>query len=205
MLAHATVDGVAPPSYLLRTLQSALLAAATYRHPHWKPASFSGPGLSAIGSQQEKAGEKSSSSHVFFFNFRMLAHQLWYLESIDLHKSDVFNNIWYFVFFQSYFFNFGPRFKGPFRYFIDPAQGLYRYSKELQLLRHVMARVPGTPRDPRREPDAPRVCRAIEDFGAVSPNSAKRWLKVAGTQKAKARGWWVPPPKVFHEFFRLKS
>ncbi len=95
-----------------------------------------------------------------------------------------------FVFFQSSFFNFGPCFLGPFRYFIDPAQGLYRYSKELQLLRHVMARVPGTARL-GREP-AERVCRAIEDFGA-GPSSAKRWLKVAGTQKAKARGWWNAP------------
>eukprot|EP00434_Breviolum_minutum_P030547 symbB.v1.2.027016.t1/scaffold2744.1/size71806/2 len=50
MLAHATVDGVAPPSYLLGTLRSALLAAATYRHPLVAKPSFS-PGLSAIGSQ----------------------------------------------------------------------------------------------------------------------------------------------------------
>lgn len=61
-----------------------------------------------------------------------------------------------------------------------PAQGLYRYSKELQLLRHVMAGVPGSGPSP-----AQRVCRAIEAFGA-GPSSAKRWLKVAGTQKAKA-------------------
>lgn len=33
MLAHATVDGVAVPPSLLPTLQSALLAAAAYRHP----------------------------------------------------------------------------------------------------------------------------------------------------------------------------
>lgn len=62
MLAHATVDGVAPPSYLLGTLRSALLAAATYRHPLVAKPAFS-PGLSAIGSQ-EKGGEKVMDSHV---------------------------------------------------------------------------------------------------------------------------------------------
>lgn len=62
MLAHATVDGVAPPSYLLGTLRSALLAAATYRHPLVAKPSFS-PGLSAIGSQ-EKGGEKVMDSRV---------------------------------------------------------------------------------------------------------------------------------------------
>jgi len=51
-------------------------------------------------------------------------------------------------------------------------QGLYRYTKELRLLRHLLHCAPSTPSE---------VCRAIESFGA----GTKRWLKVAGTQKAK--------------------
>ena len=53
------------------------------------------------------------------------------------------------------------------------AFGATRYSKELQLLRHVL----------RCEPTDPgEVCRAIEDFGLAKRS---RWLKVAGTGKAQ--------------------
>jgi hypothetical protein len=56
-----------------------------------------------------------------------------------------------------------------------PWQGLYRYTKELRLLRHLLHCAPSTPSE---------VCRAIESWSA----GTKRWLTVAGTQKAKAWG-----------------
>eukprot|EP00435_Cladocopium_sp_Y103_P057833 s56_g20.t1 len=103
MLAHATVDGVAPPPGLLATLQSALLAAAAYRHP-------------GVDAPVQRLFTTTTTSN---------------------------------------------------------RQGLYRYTKELRLLRHILRCAHATPSE---------VCRAIESFGA---SRTKRWLKVAGTQKAK--------------------
>ena len=58
-------------------------------------------------------------------------------------------------------------------------QGLYRYFKELQLLRHVLRRMESdTPERDRRARD---VCEAIEGFGL---QGGSRWLKVVGARKA---------------------
>lgn len=113
---------------------------------------------------------------VFTINF-----DIWKAHRFAHLMFSIYVFFWSFFFFQSSFFNFGPCFWAFQVLPIDPAQGLYRYSKELQLLRHVMAGVPGSGPSPASR----RVCRAIEAFGA-GPSSTKRWLKVAGTQKAKA-------------------
>ena len=59
--------------------------------------------------------------------------------------------------------------------------GLYRYFKELQLLRYVLRNVPGDS-DAGLGCGARSVCTAIEDFGR---QGGSRWLKVAGDRKAQ--------------------
>ena len=58
--------------------------------------------------------------------------------------------------------------------------GLYRYFKELQLLRYVLRNLPES--DSELDCRARSVCTAIEDFGR---QGGSRWLKVAGDRKAQ--------------------